>query len=43
MEGHTAILRGVVETEHERELAERVVRLEAAVDEVLNQIVIKKR
>ncbi len=38
MQGHTAILRGVAETEHDRDLAERVVRLEATVDEVQNQI-----
>jgi len=38
MQGRTAILRGVAETEHDRDLAERVVRLEATVDEVQNQI-----
>ncbi len=40
MRGRTAILRGVVATEHDRDLAERVVRLEAAVDQVQNQIVV---
>ena len=38
--GRTAILRGVVATEHDRDLAERVVRLEAAVDQVQNQLVV---
>jgi hypothetical protein len=40
MRGRTAVLRGVVATEHDRDLAERVVRLEAAVDQVENQIVV---
>ena len=40
MQGRTAILRGVVATEHDRDLAERVVRLEATVDQVQNQIVV---
>jgi hypothetical protein len=35
-DGQTAILRGTVATRHDRELAERVVRLEATVDEVSN-------
>ena len=38
MRGRTAILRGVVATEHDRDLAERVVRLEATVDQVQNLI-----
>ena len=38
MQGRTAILRGVVATEHDRDLAERVVRLEATVDQVQNLI-----
>ena len=40
MQGRTAILRGVVATEHDRDLAERVVRLEGAVDKVQNQLVV---
>jgi hypothetical protein len=36
--GRTAYLRGSVATEHERDLVERVVRLEAAVDEIVNLI-----
>jgi hypothetical protein len=40
MRGRTAILRGVVATEHDRDLAERVARLEAAVDQVDNQLVV---
>ena len=40
MQGRTAVLRGVVATEHDRDLAERVVRLEATVDQVQNQIVV---
>ena len=40
MQGRTAILSGVVETEHDRDLAERVVRLEGAVDKVQNQLVV---
>jgi len=38
MQGRTAILRGVAATEHDRDLAERVVRLEPTVDQVQNQI-----
>lgn len=38
--GRTAILRGVVATEHDRDLAERVVCLEAAVDQVDNQLMV---
>ena len=40
IQGRTAILRGVVATEHDRDLAERVVRLEAAIDRVQNQLVV---
>jgi hypothetical protein len=40
MRGRTAILRGVVATEHDRDLAERVARLEASVDQVDNQLVV---
>jgi hypothetical protein len=40
IQGRTAILRGVVATEHDRDLAERVVRLEASVDQVENQLVV---
>jgi hypothetical protein len=36
LQGRTAILRGVVATAHDRDLAERVVRLEATVDQVQN-------
>jgi len=43
MQGRTAILRGVVATEHDRELAERVVRLEPTVDQVQNQLVVASR
>jgi hypothetical protein len=38
MQGKTAILRGVVASAHDRDLAERVVRLEATVDQVQNLI-----
>jgi len=38
MQGRTAVLRGVVATEHDRGLAERVVRLEPTVDQVQNLI-----
>jgi len=40
LQGRTAILRGVVATEHDRDLAERVVRLEPSVDQVQNQLVV---
>jgi hypothetical protein len=40
MRGRTAVLRGVVATEHDRDLAERVARLEASVDQVDNQLVV---
>ena len=40
IQGRTAILRGVVATEHDRDLAERVVRLEAAIDQVQNQLTV---
>ena len=36
--GRTAYLRGRVASEHERDLAERVVLLEAGIDEVVNLI-----
>ena len=38
--GRTAVLRGVVATQHDRDLAERVAHLEAAVDQVDNQLVV---
>jgi osmotically-inducible protein OsmY len=40
VQGRTAILRGVVATAHDRDLAERVVRLEAGIDQVDNQLVV---
>ena len=40
VQGHTAVLRGVVATDHDRALAERVVRLEAGIDQVQNLIVV---
>lgn len=40
MHGRTAVLRGVVATEHDRDLAERVTSLEASVDQVDNQLVV---
>jgi hypothetical protein len=40
IQGRTAILRGVVATEHDRDLAARVVRLEAAIDQVQNQLTV---
>ena len=43
MQGRTAILRGVVATEHDRDLAERVARLEPTVDQVQNLIVVAGR
>ena len=38
--GRTAILRDAVALEHDRDLAERVVRREATVEQVQNQIVV---
>ena len=38
IQGRTAILRGVVATEHDRDLAARVVRLEATIEQVENKI-----
>lgn len=38
IEGRTAILRGAVATEHDRELAERLIRLEPGVDQVANEL-----
>lgn len=40
IQGRTAILRGVVATQHDRDLAERVVRLEATVEQVQNLLVV---
>jgi hypothetical protein len=40
MQGRTAILRGVVATQHDRDLAERVIRLEPGVGDVENQLVV---
>ena len=40
IQGRLAILRGSVATEHDRDLAERVARLEAGVDQVQNQLVV---
>ena len=40
MQGRTAILRGAVATEHDRDLAALVVRLEPTVYQVENQIVV---
>ena len=40
MEGRTAILRGEVATEHGREVAELMARLEGGVNEVRNEIVV---
>jgi hypothetical protein len=39
-DGRTAILRGTVATNHDRDLAERVVLLEASVDEVVNLLTV---
>jgi hypothetical protein len=36
LDGRTAILRGTVASGHDRDLAQRVVLLESAVDEVIN-------
>ncbi len=38
--GRTLILRGTVATDHDRQLAERVARLEPGVDQVQNQLVV---
>ena len=38
--GRTAILRGVATTKHDRELAEQVVRLEAGIEMVKNEVVV---
>ena len=40
MNGQTAVLRGTVATEHDRELAERVVLLEPGVNRVENQLAV---
>jgi hypothetical protein len=40
IQGRTVILRGSVATEHDRDLAERVARLEAGVEQVQNQLVV---
>jgi hypothetical protein len=40
IQGRMAILRGVVATEHDRDLAERVVRLAPGVEQVQNQLVV---
>jgi hypothetical protein len=40
VQGRTAILRGVVATQHDRDLAERVIRLEAGIEQVQNQLVV---
>ena len=40
---HTTILRGVVASDHDRDLAERVVLLEPTVAEVDNQIVVDRQ
>ena len=40
IQGRTVILRGSVATEHDRDLAERVVRLEPGVEQVQNQLVV---
>jgi hypothetical protein len=43
IQGRTAILRGVVATEHDRDLAARVVRLEATIEQVDNKIDVAAR
>jgi hypothetical protein len=40
LEGRTAVLRGEVATEHGRELAEQLARLEGGIDQVQNEIVV---
>jgi osmotically-inducible protein OsmY len=40
MQGRTAVLRGVVATEHDRVLAEQMARLEAGIEQVQNEIVV---
>jgi hypothetical protein len=40
IQGRTAILRGVVATQHDRDLAERVIRLEAGIEQVQNLLVV---
>jgi hypothetical protein len=39
-QGRTVVLQGVVTTEHDRALAEQVVRLEPGVDQVTNELVV---
>jgi len=39
--GRTAVLRGAVASDHDRDLAERVVMLEASVDDVVNMLVVR--
>lgn len=40
VQGRTVVLRGTVATEHDRDLAERVARLEPTVSQVVNQLVV---
>jgi hypothetical protein len=40
LQGRTAILRGAVSTEHDRDLAEQMIRLEAGIQAVKNEIVV---
>jgi BON domain len=40
MQGRTAVLRGTVATEHDRDLAERVARLEPTVSQVVNLLAV---
>ena len=40
LQGRTAILRGVVSTEHDRRLAEQMIRLEPGIELVKNEIVV---
>ena len=38
--GHTVVLRGVVATEHDRDLAKHIMQLQPSVGDVDNQIVV---
>jgi osmotically-inducible protein OsmY len=42
VQGRTALLQGVVATEHDRVIAEQMVRLEAGIEAVKNEIVVGK-
>jgi len=42
VQGRTAVLQGVVATDHDRVVAEQMVRLEAGIEAVKNEIAVEK-